>query len=257
MNFYLGTHMPHWLRLTDVPLFVSHRRLAGYKTLPRALGRWALDSGGYTELQLHGAWLTPARLYADAVARYAAEVGGLDFAACQDWTCDPGSLGRTGLTMTVHQQRTCDSFEALVQMAPELPWAPVLQGWTIDGYLRHADMYEGRGIALARLPVVGLGSVARQAWRRVADLVAGLSVLGLRLHGFGLKGRSLGASAQGLASSDSMAWSQAARREPVMAGCTHLTCANCLTFAMDWRAKLLRQLRSLPADRWRQMPMVV
>lgn len=253
MNFYLGTHESHWLKLTDVPLFVSHRRLARYKTLPRARGRWALDSGGYTELQLHGAWLTPARTYAEAVARYGTEIGGIDFAACQDWTCDPGSLNRTGLTMTVHQQRTCDSYEALVQLAPELPWAPVLQGWTTDGYLRHADMYERRGVALAGLPVVGLGSVARQSWRRVSDHVTVLRALGLRLHGFGIKGKALAACGAGLASADSMAWSQAARREPTMPGCTHATCANCIVFAMAWRDKLV----ATPAALWRQVPMVI
>ena len=54
--FYLGTHHPSWLRKTDVPLFVSRRRLAGLKTLPRARGPWALDSGGFQELILHGEW---------------------------------------------------------------------------------------------------------------------------------------------------------------------------------------------------------
>jgi hypothetical protein len=53
-TFFLGTHMPHWLGLLDIPLFVSHRRLGRLKTLPRALGPWALDSGGFSELALFG-----------------------------------------------------------------------------------------------------------------------------------------------------------------------------------------------------------
>jgi hypothetical protein len=44
---YLGTHMASWLAKVDVPLFVCHRRLAGYVTLPRARSSWALDSGGF------------------------------------------------------------------------------------------------------------------------------------------------------------------------------------------------------------------
>jgi hypothetical protein len=28
MEFYLGTHKTHWLRLMAIPLFVSRRRLA-------------------------------------------------------------------------------------------------------------------------------------------------------------------------------------------------------------------------------------
>lgn len=34
MRFFLGTHHPAWLARTDVPLFVSHHRLAGRRTLP-------------------------------------------------------------------------------------------------------------------------------------------------------------------------------------------------------------------------------
>ncbi|MBQ1166268.1 hypothetical protein KBZ21_50620, partial [Streptomyces sp. A73] len=61
--FYLGTHQPHWLRLPqfrDVPLVISRNRLTGYKTVPQAVGRWAMDSGGFTELKDHGRWRTTA-----------------------------------------------------------------------------------------------------------------------------------------------------------------------------------------------------
>ena len=34
--YYLGTHMDGWLAHVGVPLFVSHRRLARRKTLPKA-----------------------------------------------------------------------------------------------------------------------------------------------------------------------------------------------------------------------------
>ena len=50
MKFYLGTHQTGWLAKLDVPLFVSRRRLATLRKLPRAVGSWALDSGGFTEL---------------------------------------------------------------------------------------------------------------------------------------------------------------------------------------------------------------
>ena len=44
-QFLLGTHQPGWLRTAGVPLLVSDRRL------PAAEVPWALDSGGFTELQ--------------------------------------------------------------------------------------------------------------------------------------------------------------------------------------------------------------
>jgi hypothetical protein len=54
--FYLGTHQVDHLERAGVPLFVSHRRLASRKALPRAIAEYAVDSGAYTELLLHGRW---------------------------------------------------------------------------------------------------------------------------------------------------------------------------------------------------------
>jgi hypothetical protein len=45
-TFYLGSHQPAWLTRALVPLFISHRRLVGYRRLPRPRAGWALDSGG-------------------------------------------------------------------------------------------------------------------------------------------------------------------------------------------------------------------
>lgn len=61
---YLGTHETSWLRSAGVPLFISHRRLARLKrTLPVAIAPWALDSGGFSELSLHGGWKTTPSEY--------------------------------------------------------------------------------------------------------------------------------------------------------------------------------------------------
>lgn len=90
-NFILGTHEPSWLadeRFANVPLMVSDRRLREMKRLPRARGYWALDSGGFTELQLFGGWMVAIDDYIARVRRYIAEVGGLMWAAGQDWMCE-------------------------------------------------------------------------------------------------------------------------------------------------------------------------
>src|SRR5262245_44967377 len=63
MTFYLGTHQPHWLATAGVPLFVSARRLAGRRRLPRAAAPWALDSGGFSEITTHGRYGTSAFVY--------------------------------------------------------------------------------------------------------------------------------------------------------------------------------------------------
>ena len=248
MKFFLGTHRPHWLANTTVPLFVSDRTLRAYKTLPRARGSWALDSGGFTELSQHGTWATgpSARVYADRVRRYRDEISGLVWAAPQDWMCEPFITDRTGLTVTEHQHRTFANFLELRTIAPELPFAPVLQGWTKDDYLTCARMYDEAGVDLAAEPTVGIGSVCRrEGTNEAADIIAAVRVAvpGIRLHGFGIKTSGLGKYGSMLASSDSMAWSFAARRQPALPGCTgHKNCANCPRFAFQWRERVLAAL---------------
>ena len=238
--FYLGTHEPSWFERTDVPLFVSHRRLTRYRrTLPRAIGRWALDSGGFTELSMHGVWHTSPTVYATAVRRYRDEIGGLDWAAPQDWMCEPFMVAKTGLTVAGHQARTIASVLELRALAPDLPWVPVLQGWALDDYRRCIDLYTDAGIDLTIEPTVGLGSVCRrQSTTEIYDICAALAAEGIRLHG------------RHLCSADSMAWSYNARRHPALAGHRHRSCANCIIWALRWRDRVLRNLNVQQLALW-------
>jgi hypothetical protein len=240
--FYLGAHQPHWLWTAGFPLFVSHRQLVRRRgPLRPALCRWGVDSGGFTELSLHGRWITPAAQYAEAVDRYAREAGQLDFAAPQDWMCEPAILARTGLTVREHQDRTVASYLELRALAPHLPFIPVVQGWHLADYLACVDLYRAAGVDLTRGRLTGLGSVCRrQSTGQIAVIVTTLASLGLRLHGFGIKTCGLHLYGHLLASADSMAWSYAARRAPALLGCTgHRNCANCLTYATGWRSRIL------------------
>ena len=245
-NFYLGTHHPHWLRderFRDVPLFVSRRTLARYKCLPRAVGSWALDSGGFTELSMHGRWTVPATTYARDVLRFRAEIGGMVWAAPQDWMCEPWITRKTGFTVEEHQRRTIDS--VLELRALGAPVIPVLQGWRVAEYHAHVEAYDRAGIDLRAEPIVGLGSVCRrQATAEAARLVRSLATLGLRLHGFGFKSEGFRAVHEHLASADSLAWSFRARRSPPLPGCVgrHKACNNCPVFALHWRDRLLSSL---------------
>ncbi len=252
-RFYLDAHQPHWLWRADVPLMVSVRQLARRArrpVLPEASCRWALDSGGFTELSLHGRWTLPAAGYAEQATRLADQLSGLDFAAPQDWMCEPGILARTGLTVAEHQQRTVANYLELRTLAPWLPWIPVVQGWRLNDYLACVGLYAKAGVDLAALPLVGHGSVCRrQHTGEIAAIARTLAVLGLRLHGFGVKTLGLAGYADALASADSLAWSYRARRSSALPGCSsHRTCANCLRFALDWRERLLAEL-----DRPRQL----
>lgn len=248
--FYLGTHHPGWLGKTDMPLFVSRRRLAGRKTFPRAVQSWALDSGGFTELSMLGRWTVSPAQYAGEVRRFSEEIGNLRWAAIQDWMCEPWITAKTGLTVRDHQQRTIESYQELLNLAPDLPWVPVLQGWQPADYHRHVDAYRRAGFDLEKLPLVGIGSVCRrQHTGMVEELIEDLCGTGIRLHGFGFKIKGLLRVSHLLTSSDSMAWSMAARMSDPLPGCTHRSCANCILFASKWYERVVRMI-----ERQKQAP---
>jgi hypothetical protein len=247
VQFWLGTHETGWLARAGVPLFVSHRRLRRRRTLPRAVAPWALDSGGFTELDTAGRWTVTEAEYVDAVSRYAAEVGKMEWAAPQDWMCEPHILARTGLSVEEHQARTVANFCRLRQAAPDLPWVPVLQGWAVADYVACVGRYEAAGVDLAAEPLVGVGSVCRRQGTREANAIVGeMAARGLRLHGFGVKVDGLARYGTDLASADSMAWSYAGRRRPDPSHhhgrSGEGSCANCLRYALGWRRRVVADL---------------
>lgn len=250
MKFYLGAHQPAWLTRVDFALFVSRRRLHARRSLPAARTGWALDSGGFTELSMHGAWtITPAAYIAE-VRRYAQHIGRLEWAAPQDWMCEPivinggvvngQRFAGTHLSVAEHQHRTVANYLELREMAPDLPFIPVLQGWTIADYLHCLDLYHHAGIDLTAAALVGLGSVCRrQSTGEIAAIAATLAGLGLSLHGFGVKTAGLRSYSAYLTSADSLSWSARGRR---VRPCGHgraMSEANCLHFATTWRGRVL------------------
>lgn len=222
MTFYLGTHEVRWLGLAEfarVPLFVSAVRLRVRKLLPQATGRWALDSGGFMTIRQHGYYPTGPAEYTKEVRRWRDEIGGLDWAAIQDWMCEDVMLAKTGKSIEQHQQLTVNSWLELNACDGELPWIPILQGQTVDDYHRHADLYERHTcIRLDREPLVGIGSVCRrQGTKEAGVIVRSLYARGIRnLHGFGVKTLGLTGKesyAPYLKSADSLAWSFQGRND--------------------------------------------
>jgi hypothetical protein len=221
---------------------VIARRLAGKRRTPRAKCDWILDSGGFTELQLHGEWRLSAADYVAEVRLYSDMIGEPDWVAPQDWMCEPFMLDKTGLSMRRHQELTIDNYLELRSLAPDLPFIPVLQGWEYEDYLDHAGQYAARGVELVGLPTVGIGSVCRrQRTGAAASIIYRLARQGLKLHGFGFKIIGLRKTAGWLASADSSAWSYDARRNPPLPEHVgrHQHCSNCIEWAVKWRAHVL------------------
>jgi hypothetical protein len=267
MQFYLGTHQPHWLadeRFAGVPMFISRRTLNKYKTPPRAVTSFALDSGGFTELQMYGRWTLNADQYAQEVGRYIALYGKrLKWVAPQDWMCEPlvlsgGPAPRgqkfagTHLTVEEHQRRTVTNFILLRHLLGDVV-IPVLQGWKLQDYWRCQQMYADAKVDLFAYPTVGVGTICRrQGTNEAVQIMSTLAVDGLRLHGFGFKKQGLEKCHQFMASADSTAWSDTARRSPVLLpghGSPgpgrprgHINCANCAPYALQWREELLERM---------------
>ncbi|QKV94007.1 hypothetical protein HUT19_21455 [Streptomyces sp. NA02950] len=253
MRFYLTTHKRHWVRLTDKPLFLKSEHFVKAVRLDPAQGPYAVDSGGFSELQRHGCWTRSERQYVDDLRRIWECVGPFDWAAPQDWMCEPimihgGTVGGqhfvgTHLSIAEHQRRTVANYLELRELAPDLPIVPVLQGWELPAYERCVALYERAGVDLAKEPTVGLGSVCRrQATREAVAIVTTLAGYGIRLHGFGFKTIGLERVGHLMASADSAAWSYHARRRPPMLGHTHRNCANCLPYALRWRTRVLDRM---------------
>ena len=244
MEFYLGTHVLNHLEKTDVPLFISRRAFDKRKSSLDALGSWALDSGGFSELRLNGGWTLNAQEYVDRVNKIN-ETPNLRWAAQQDWMCEEVMLEKTGLTVREHQRRTVDNFIELRSLDCDVPIIPVLQGYTMDEYKECFEMFEASGVDLRAEPVVGLGSVCRrQNTDDIERIVTCFHAKDLRLHGFGVKTLGLKRYGEMLESADSLAWSFGARYSQSHCSIhrenpTTKNCANCLTYALEWREKVV------------------
>lgn len=246
-DFYLGLHHPSDVRQMPegTKAFVSVVTLRGYKgQMPKSEVPVRVDSGGFSEIAKHGAWVTEPEQYADECERIAAEVGMVETFFPQDWMCEPQML--RGRSVELHQAATISSLMAMRRLCPKLPFCPVLQGWTIKDYLTHMRMWRDVGFNLEEEPTVAIGSVCRrQATTEIGEIVYALHSEGLTdLHGLGVKLDGLLLYGQWLASSDSMAWSAAARRQQTkLPECSHRgICNNCLRYALYWRSELGRRL---------------
>lgn len=208
-----------------------------------------MDSGGFWEVTHRGGWTISTKQYVAEVRRARDEIGGLDWAAPMDWMCEPDALKKTGMTVEQHQLLTVQNYLELREMAPDLPFIPVLQGFDLRDYHQCVELYFRSGVDLQQQPVVGLGSVCRrQATSEIETIAREIGyAYDLRLHGFGVKKLGLKRYSKYLLSADSLAWSYRGYR---VQPCAHpkpgekvpKNEANCLQFALKYRTELIEQM---------------
>lgn len=239
---YVGAPEPSWLGRFSFPMCVSRARLTRLKKkLPKALGPWFLDSSGYNHVRANGGWTFSAEEYVEQVQWWSEEIGQMQWAASQDWMCEEDALKATGLSVQRHQELTTENYLRLMELAPEISWAPALQGVTPGHYRRHDRMYLAAGVDLRTLPIVGLGSVCRrQTSIPIGILVRELAQAGIKLHGFGIKLDGLDFMGDHFVSVDSQAWSDHARKNHIrLDGHSHQVCNYCPEYAQLWADDLI------------------
>lgn len=217
MRFFIGIPEPAWAGNFE-RAFISVARLRRRKAVFSAPAQeWAMDSAAFSEVALHGGYRHPPEVFAREAAYWTGRVPGCAFVASQDFMCEPFVLAKTGLTVEDHQRLTIERFDALkAAWSAPAPLLPVLQGFTLETYVRHLGAYGDR---IPQGAWVGVGSVCKRQGdiRLVEDILVALKRErpDLRLHGFGVKLTALRSPVVRdlLHSADSMAWAYAARRQ--------------------------------------------
>jgi hypothetical protein len=219
MKFFTGLHQP-----SDVSAaadagqpfgraFISIHRLKARRSPVRA--PFILDSGAFSVILAKGDYPSSPEVYAQQINRLDWLHPCMLAAVTQDYMCEPFILEKWGRTVEQHQAWTIERYDRIRALAQ--PYImPVLQGYAPADYVRHLAAY---GPRLKRAAWVGVGSICK----RNADPSAVREVLGailttrpdLKIHGFGLKLTALADPEirRMLATADSMAWSDAARKD--------------------------------------------
>lgn len=212
MKFFIGIHRLSLCRFFPRS-FVSVNRLRGRKTGFQTGGPWIMDSGAFTEVTTHGGYRSSPEEYVGYVNRWSMHRG-LLAAVSQDYMCEEFVLDITGLTVADHQEMTIDRYDQIVALRPRVQILPVLQGYDPSEYVSHIRQYGDR---LTEGMWVGVGSVCKRNAEPelVYQVLSAIKEVrpDLRLHGFGLKITALEDPrvVSLLHTSDSMAWSYAAR----------------------------------------------
>lgn len=177
------------------------------------IDRLFIDSGGYSFMKGMGEYETTDETYLAFVREHSPELF-----AYRDYPCEPEILTEHGRTVEDHQQRTLARHIRLADLVddnpPESEPVAVLQGWTIDDYLRCIDCFQAHGVLT---DYVGIGSVCRRnreaEIRRIILAVADALPNGTDLHAFGVKSSVLKYQdvRSAVASADSQSYSMQAQ----------------------------------------------
>ena len=187
---------------------------------------WFIDSGGYSTLDATGEYDESVRDYMEFIAHHEDRDGvEIDRYALRDWACERELLRDTDRSVRLHQNWTIRDHVECLELAEELgieadPVA-VVQGNTIDEYLRHIDYYRDYGLLTDHL---GIGSICKrkdvEEIRSLIGQIRDAVPSRVTLHGFGVTQNILHHSdvVSALDSVDTAAWGYKAYQNAVLNG---------------------------------------
>jgi hypothetical protein len=237
MKFYIGLFDPPHIEKLRIPYMMSVRRLMNRKSTVWGED-WLMDSGGFTELSLRGKYEISEDEYIETIQRFRPTI-----AFCQDWMCEAPIIAKTGLDIKTHQHLSLVSYLSMKERTPRV--APVLQGYELEDYVIHAEVYEKAKVKMNQ--VFGIGSICRRSTTDTpVKIILALKKRwpNIKLHAFGLKTTAFKDAdvVRNLWSADSLAWSFWGRKNNPLPCeiCVRKTfsCQNCYVCAKIWLKRL-------------------
>lgn len=237
MDFYCGIPEPAWasrFELSMISINRLRRRVGDFD-----VNSWMMDSGAFSEISRFKNYRSSPAVFATEARRWSS-LGRCVAVVTQDYMCEKFILDLCSRSVSDHQRMTVSRYDALSFYGVGAYLMPVLQGYSPAEYVDCVRLY-GRRLAFGSW--VGVGSVCKRnsEVKKVVDVLLAIKSVrpDLRLHGFGLKKTAVASPDVRalLYSSDSMAWSMAARREG--RNCNHWS------EALEY-SRSVRQLAALP-----------
>lgn len=139
-----------------------------------------LDSGAFSLINKYGDYPYDYRRYIAFAKRLKP-----DYIAIMDYPCEPNS--KIDLPIKERIDKTIENAIKLMDLAPNLNWVMVIQGWDVNNYLYCLDKIKEHGLLT---PLTAIGSVCvRKKLKEVRDIIVTIrreTPKRIKLHCFGL-----------------------------------------------------------------------
>lgn len=144
-----------------------------------------IDSGGFTAAKRWGQYPWSYAQYADWIRESSRDVD-LDFCAVMDYACEPTVNRDILATNQARIEATIKNEARLKEVAPDLPWLPVLQGDNLTE--RAYDLERRRELGQLPTDYAGIGSVCGRGRNGAVETVRfyAWQLPGVKFHGFGM-----------------------------------------------------------------------